>query len=490
MLTSNLYQTFLIAAISLAFALGIMFYPIVAVLVAILFFLAPVFLSSKNAVSRIFLYVIGLGLLGYSFFGRGFAYCGFPPYFIGEALLGFGIIAFIVSGEISRIYRSFLFWMVALLMIIGLLGTINQINEYGIFALRDAVIWGYGLFAVIVAAILLRIKMIYKVIAYYRRFLPWFLLWTPFAMLLHLLAHDKIPRWPVSQVPILNPKSGDIAVHLSGIIAFLVLDLHRKVLKDTTVILTLKEWSWWGLWFAACLTIFTGRAAILTVLSISIILILGNPLGKWYKAVFLGALIVSIFFVFNIELPLVDYRVVSAEDVIRRFQSIFSETGLSFFDCSRFWRLEWWRTILNYTVFGDYFWTGKGYGINLANDDGFQVLSGGLLRSPHNSHLTFLARSGVPGFSAWLLLQGTFFVRLWTAYRQAKRSRRDNWAALNLWILCYWLAFMINCTFDVFLEGPQGGIWFWCLFGFGMSVLEVQRYGQWSALNSPGRGAA
>ena len=28
--------------------------------------------------------------------------------------------------------------------------------------------------------------------------------------------------------------------------------------------------------------------------------------------------------------------------------------------------------IIDYTVFGDYFWTGKGFGISLADDDGFQ----------------------------------------------------------------------------------------------------------------------
>jgi len=27
----------------------------------------------------------------------------------------------------------------------------------------------------------------------------------------------------------------------------------------------------------------------------------------------------------------------------------------------------------------------------------------------------------------------------------------------------------------VSLEGPQGGIWFWSLFGFGIAALHVQR---------------
>jgi hypothetical protein len=36
---------------------------------------------------------------------------------------------------------------------------------------------------------------------------------------------------------------------------------------------------------------------------------------------------------------------------------------------------------------------------------------------------------------------------------------------------------MVNATFDVYLEGPQGGIWFWCVFGFGIALMEVQRWG-------------
>lgn len=43
-------------------------------------------------------------------------------------------------------------------------------------------------------------------------------------------------------------------------------------------------------------------------------------------------------------------------------------------------------------------------------------------------------------------------------------------------MLAYWFAFMVNASFDVFLEGPQGGIWFWCLFGFGIALIEVQRH--------------
>jgi hypothetical protein len=34
---------------------------------------------------------------------------------------------------------------------------------------------------------------------------------------------------------------------------------------------------------------------------------------------------------------------------------------------------------------------------------------------------------------------------------------------------------LINASFDVALEGPMLGIWFWCLFGFGVAVAMCYR---------------
>jgi O-Antigen ligase len=142
---------------------------------------------------------------------------------------------------------------------------------------------------------------------------------------------------------------------------------------------------------------------------------------------------------------------------------------------TREWRLEWWREIIHYTVLGDRFWTGKGFGVNLADDDGFQVERDHSLRNPHNGHMTFLARAGVPGVVLWLLLQATFGVAMVRAYMRARRAGQEWWARVDLWILAYWLAFLVNAAFDVFLEGPPGGIWFWSLIGFGIVALQAQR---------------
>jgi O-antigen ligase len=205
-----------------------------------------------------------------------------------------------------------------------------------------------------------------------------------------------------------------------------------------------------------------------------------RPSIHWAKPVILVFFLFVVFYSFDLKISFRDDRSISAEAVIETVKSIFNFTGFSQYDGPRQWRIEWWNKILDYTIFGENFWTGKGYGINLANDDGFQVFDffqDQPLRSPHNSHLTFLARGGVPGFLAWLTLQGLFGMSLFRAYRKAVRSDRHDWATLNLWVLAYWFAFMVNATFDVFLEGPQGGIWFWCLFGFGIALMEAQRNG-------------
>jgi hypothetical protein len=50
----------------------------------------------------------------------------------------------------------------------------------------------------------------------------------------------------------------------------------------------------------------------------------------------------------------------------------------------------------------------------------------------------------------------------------------------------YWVAFIVNASFDVFLEGPMGGVWFWVLFGFGLAAVRV--YDGWTTrtIGAPG----
>jgi hypothetical protein len=117
------------------------------------------------------------------------------------------------------------------------------------------------------------------------------------------------------------------------------------------------------------------------------------------------------------------------------------------------WRLLWWGKIIDYTVYGPYFYTGKGLGVSLAEDD--DINTDDSLRSPHNFSLTILARYGVPVFLVWLL----FLFYLFQPLFQKKQS------AQTLLLGSALLGIFINASFDVSLEGPMMAFPFWSLLG-------------------------
>jgi hypothetical protein len=132
--------------------------------------------------------------------------------------------------------------------------------------------------------------------------------------------------------------------------------------------------------------------------------------------------------------------------------------------------------IIDDTLHGTNFWAGRGFGLNLAEADGFAgAESGTPLRSPHNGHMTLLARAGVPGLVLWWFLLVCWGAMLLRAMWVARGRRHERWANMFMWVLCYAASIVINGTFDVALEGPVQGIWFWCLFGFGIGSVMVYR---------------
>jgi hypothetical protein len=58
---------------------------------------------------------------------------------------------------------------------------------------------------------------------------------------------------------------------------------------------------------------------------------------------------------------------------------------------------------------------------------------------------------------------------------RAHRRGDGFWFNVLLWISCYLTAVVIHSTFDVALEGPMVGIWFWSLFGLGIATAMVYR---------------
>jgi O-antigen ligase len=98
------------------------------------------------------------------------------------------------------------------------------------------------------------------------------------------------------------------------------------------------------------------------------------------------------------------------------------------------------------------------------------------LRSPHNSHLTVLARSGVPGFLLWVMLHVGWLWGMMSHYIHCRRTGDVAWAGVFAFLTAYYTALMINAGFDVVLESPMGGIWMWTLFGTGLAAMHLHAH--------------
>jgi O-antigen ligase len=258
-----------------------------------------------------------------------------------------------------------------------------------------------------------------------------------------------------------------MAVHLAGVTAFLILGLYatdhgggkgrREMFLYAVVIFGL-----------LVLSAFS-RGAFVTISVTLLAAFLFRPSVRLFQFAAAGALLLPILLVLQ---PSIRFgaREFSAEQLTKNVTSLFSPQEGTELAGTRSFREDWWDTIISYTVHGPYFWTGKGFGVNLADDDGFQVLEDGSLRSPHNGHMNILARMGVPGFALWLTILGAFALTMLRARQLFLRNGDTVLAGMAAWILVYWIAASTNASFDVYIEGPQGGIWFWTLTGLGIGL--------------------
>jgi hypothetical protein len=411
-----------------------------------------------------------LTLLGYALFGKGWAYVGIPPLFIGDAVLLLGVLRLLLlTRGWTEILRSPPLWVLLVLMAWGLLRTVPYFPRYRLDALRDAVIWGYGIFVPLVFAVVVtRPERLALLVRRYSLFTRIFVTAVPVVWIALRFRGDAIPRWPWADVPVIHAKGGDLLVHLAGVLAFWAAGLGRVR-------------PWWVL-LLACNVALIGaynRAGLMSFLMVFGLCGVFRPLAGalWRVAgvVVCGLLVLALT---GARLQMSGKgREVSFEQLSDNVLSVVGGSEEEDLDGTKQWRLKWWGDIVNYTVNGEHFWTGKGFGINLADDDGYQGTAWeGQLRSPHNGHMTMLARAGVPGLALWLLLHLAWGAEVLYAYFRASAAGSRQWQALFLFLLLYWAAFMANTSFDVFIEGPMGGIWFWTIYGVGLAAVWTYRH--------------
>lgn len=420
-----------------------------------------------RGVIRVFLVGLAAILIGYAFFNRAFAYVGYPPIFVGELVLLIGVLAFCYSARRWRMTPV----IAVMLLFMGwcLLQTVPYLPRYGTDALRDAVAWIYAGFAIILGTVLLP-EHFPSIVRLYRRVIPYYLVWVPIAGLTAVIFDAVIPRIPGTDVPWLAFKGGDAGVLLAGIAAFILVGLYARADPHPR----LPEPLPWILWLASAGVVsIVNRGGMVAASMIVFSFVFIRDAGRWLGLLFIVALIVVVGMAVNPRFSVGGKdREFSFSQLTDNVTSIFTSSGDNL-EGTKDFRLRWWGTIVDYTVNGPYFWTGKGYGIALARADGFDTTSATDLRSPHNGHIEVLARAGVPGFILWVLLQVTFAISMLSAAAKARADGRRFWLQVIGWTFVMWLAGLANATFDPYLQGPQGGIWFWSSMGLGLAAMRA-----------------
>ena len=427
-------------------------------------------------VDNFFLRILSFTLIGYAYGNKGFAYIGITPFYIDSLTFTTAVVVLILRPRWFLRIKDPAVALLSLFMIWGAVRTIPFIATYGIDALRDSVIWAWGLIALAVAHLVCQSLQLRAIVSWYGITMRWFVAWIPLAFLIYILMGDTLARWPwgpESGVPIIFFKGGDVGVQLAGILAFLL--IITPALQNSTPLLF--SWITLPCWLASFVVAASiNRGGFLALLIASAFV---TYCARFKRVAALGLVLglfvmLGVFSSANKILP--EYRrgdrAISVEQLSTNIQSIFTDVDNFGGTGTKHWRLEWWNSIIAYTFDGEYFWTGKGFGINLADDDGFQVTADRSLRSPHNGHLTILARMGVPGFVLWILFLLTLLSRLWTRHKKWKSLGQDFQAGVCIWTLTFLGAALINATFDVYLEGPMGGIWFWSLTGLAIGLIN------------------
>jgi hypothetical protein len=416
-------------------------------------------------------YVVFLGfvLAGYSLAGRGFAYLGVPPLFIGEIALILGLVVMATAQNVGMVFRCRYAWPLLGLFAWGGMQTLPYLPKYGIDCLRDGVGWGYGMFAVIVAALILDSRLVIgQLVELYRRFSKLFLVGIPISFTLYRSMSTAMPRWPWADIKMLQVKEGDAMVHLSGILAFWVSGLAGEI-----------GWGWAALLTLNCVVMGVidraGMVAFLTAFGICTVFRPWSRVSLKLAGIIIAA--VLLLWVTDLHVPVPDGkgRDISLQQVVKNLGSVAGDSGSDGLDSTKEWRIEWWHFIMGYTFNGKYFWTGKGFGINLADDDGFQMLADHSLRNPHSVHMTMLARGGVPMLACWAAAILGWYWLMGRCLVSAHLKRLPFWEGLFFFLATYLTAFLINGSFDVFIEGPMGGIWMWSIYGTGLGSAIIFR---------------
>jgi hypothetical protein len=383
----------------------------------------------------------------YVFLNKGVAYT-----YLVEALWLFGILLlFIYRKKVELIWNKST-KLILFFIVISFVYIIRGFTKYDIIDLiRDSFIFQYGWFVFILFLFKEKLEIIWETLFFIYK-------WFPFVALLNFILQYFVPFFetvaPFGGIPILLYKNGDMGVQLLISTLLLLYSFENKTLKWRVLLSLVIALDFLILASYSRSGIVAFLASMLCFIYFNKDIQLQSRVRLLIKYLPIILLVVTPIYI-NIKVTEnFQGRAVGLEQIKNNFSSIVGGTTDATSENNVVWRLVWWAKIIDYSLSSPNFFIGKGLGMNLATDDDIITLDDSL-RSPHNFHLNIMSRFGVLLFMIWMYFLIQLLKPLFKKQLQGKR----------LLIGCILLAFLLNASFDVFLEGPMGAFPFWTWLG-------------------------
>jgi hypothetical protein len=383
----------------------------------------------------------------YVFLNKGVAYT-----YLVEALWLFGILLLFINRKKVELIWNKTTKLILFFIAISFVYIIRGFSKYDIIDLiRDSFIFQYGWFVFILFLFKEKLEIIWETLFFIYK-------WLPFVALLNFILQYFVPFFetiaPFGGIPILLYKNGDMGVQLLISTLLLLYTFENKTLKWRVLLSLVIALDFLILASYSRSGIVAFLASMLCFIYFNKDIQLQSRVRLLLKYLPVILLIVTPIYI-NIKVAEnFQGRAVGLEQIKNNFSSIVGGTTDATSENNVVWRLVWWAKIIDYSLSSPNFFIGKGLGMNLATDDDIITLDDSL-RSPHNFHLNIMSRFGVLIFMIWMYFLIQLLKPLFKKQLQGKR----------LLIGCILLAFLLNASFDVFLEGPMGAFPFWTWLG-------------------------
>ncbi len=404
--------------------------------------------------NRIYINGYFLSIMLYAFFNKGIAYS-----YLAEIFLFTGILLIFFNRKKIEIYtdkKQVILLGLILFSLIYVLISLFKYNAFNVF--RDSLAFQYGWFAIIIFYLKEEKEYFWDTLIKIYKWIP-LVLFLNFSLFYYIFLN--LPSISIfGGQHILLYKNGDKSLQLliCTILMILFSEKYSKswlIFNSILIILNL-----------LILLAFTRSGSVAYLAGIfcffffSKTSLITDNLRKILK--YIPVLLFIVFGIFSaIEIDGdAQGRTISLSQITDNFSSIVSSDIDGSLTDNKVWRLVWWAKLLNESFTIEHFFIGKGLGMSLAGND--LTIVDENLRSPHNFHLTIIARFG------YLI----FFIWVYWLYLLFKPLFKKQLSGKMLGLTCILLAFIINGSFDVFFEGPMGAFPFWTLVG----LLLVEEY--------------